>query len=150
MTRAAALDRVSNENRLPAFQKHKLLPVVRQTLLKQDLFEALLDNGMMSAVSDWLAPLPDKSLPSMEIRTTLLKILSDFPNLEQGILRQSGLGKAVMYLLKHPREVKENKQRAARLIREWSRPIFQLESDYSSMTREERYELDSMLNKKRR
>lgn len=53
MTRAAALDRTSNENRQPAFQKHKLLPVVRQTLLKYDLFEALLDNGMMSAVSDW-------------------------------------------------------------------------------------------------
>ena len=60
MTRAAALDRASNENRQPAFQKHKLLPAVRRILLKQDLFEVMLDNGMMSAVSDWLAPLPDK------------------------------------------------------------------------------------------
>ncbi|KAI6230615.1 TFIIS N-terminal domain-containing protein [Aphelenchoides fujianensis] len=167
MTRAAEDDRKSNEQRQPAFQKQKLLPVVKQTLLRVDWFEALLDNGMMSAVSEWLAPLPDKSLSSLEIRTTLLKILHDFPNLEQGILRQSGLGKAVMYLLKHPRESKENKLRAAKLIREWSRPIFQvspplvllcslvclqLESDYTSMSREKRYERDfnQMKKKKRR
>ncbi|KAI6209946.1 IWS1-like protein [Aphelenchoides besseyi] len=150
MMRAANQDRTSNESRQPAFQKQKLLPLVRQTLLKADFFEALLDNGMMSAVSEWLAPLPDKSLPSLEVRTTLLKILSDFPNLEQGILRQSGLGKAVMYLLKHPRESKENKLKAAKLIREWSRPIFQLESDYTSMSREERYERDTQQNTRKR
>ncbi|KAI6172986.1 IWS1-like protein [Aphelenchoides besseyi] len=107
MMRAANQDRTSNESRQPAFQKQKLLPL------------ALLDNGMMSAVSEWLAPLPDKSLPSLEVRTTLLKILSDFPNLEQGILRQSGLGKA-------------------------------LESDYTSMSREERYERDTQQNTRKR
>ena len=90
----------------------------------------MLDNGMMTAITNWLAPLPDKSLPSLEIRTTLLKILNDFPNIEQGVLRTSGLGKAVMYLLKHPREVKENKLKASKLIREWSRPIFQVQSAF--------------------
>lgn len=126
MARAADADRKSNERRQPAFQKQKLLPVVRRTLVKLDLFESLLDNGMMSALSDWLAPLPDKSLASLEIRTTFLKILESYPRLEQGILRVSGLGKAVMLLLKHPKETKENKQRAAKLIRDWSRPIFQV------------------------
>ncbi|CAD5230505.1 unnamed protein product [Bursaphelenchus okinawaensis] len=142
MARAANADRASNEVRQPAFQKQKLLPIVRKTLMKTDLFEALLDNGMMSALSDWLAPLPDKSLPSLEIRTSFLKILESYPRLEQGILRQSGLGKAVMLLFKHPKEIKENKVRAAKLIRDWSRPIFQLDTNYTSMTREERYELD--------
>lgn len=52
----------------PAIQKRKMLPLVRSTLLKSDLFETLLDNGMMSAVSEWLAPLPDKSLPALEVR----------------------------------------------------------------------------------
>lgn len=33
------------------------------------------DNGMMNVISEWLAPLPDKSLPALEIRTDLLKIL---------------------------------------------------------------------------
>lgn len=110
----------------PAFQKRKMLKVVRTTLLRMDLFEALLDNGMMSAISDWLAPLPDKSLPSLEVRSTLLKILEGYPPLDQGILKQSGLGKAVMFLFKHPKELQENKIIASKLIREWSRPIFQV------------------------
>ena len=90
------------------------------------MFEALIENGMMSAVSDWLSPLPDKSLPALEIRTELLKLLQDFARLDQGVLKQSGLGKAVMMLFKHPKETKQNKELAAKLIRAWSRPIFQV------------------------
>jgi hypothetical protein len=64
-----------------------MLPVVKNTLMKADLFEAMLDNGfsiqhfdmmaqssnslegMITAISEWLAPLPDKSLPALEIRS---------------------------------------------------------------------------------
>ncbi|VDO80003.1 unnamed protein product [Heligmosomoides polygyrus] len=93
-----------------------------------EMLEAMIEGGMMSAVSEWLAPLPDKSLPALEIRTELLKILQGFGNLDQGVLKQSGLGRAVMLLYKHPRETKENKAMAAHIIREWSRPIFQVGS----------------------
>lgn len=55
-----------------------------------------------------------------------MKILQSYPRLDQGILKQSGLGKAVMFLFKHPKEIRENKSIAAKLIREWSRPIFQV------------------------
>lgn len=106
------------------------------------MLEAMIDGGMMSAVSEWLAPLPDKSLPALEIRTELLKILSGFGNLDQGVLKQSGLGRAVMLLYKHPRETKENKAMAANIIREWSRPIFQLDTDFRSVSREERVQRD--------
>ncbi|KAI1723029.1 TFIIS helical bundle-like domain-containing protein [Ditylenchus destructor] len=139
---AANEDRVSNQDKRPAIQKRKLLPMVRSMLLKADLFETLLDNGMMSSISEWLAPLPDKSLPALEVRSTLLKILESYPRLEQGILKQSGLGKAVMFLFKHPKETKENKTIAAKLIREWSRPIFQLDTDFRSVSREERLQRD--------
>lgn len=50
------------------------------------MLEAMIEGGMMSAVSEWLAPLPDKSLPALEIRTELLKILQGFGNLDQVIL----------------------------------------------------------------
>ncbi|KAK0404144.1 hypothetical protein QR680_017309 [Steinernema hermaphroditum] len=138
MQDAANQDRVANAERKPALKKRKLLAAVKQTLLRADLFDTLLDNHMMSAVSEWLAPLPDKSLPALEIRTTLLKILQGYGRLEQGILKQSGLGKAVMLLYKHPRETKENRDMANKLIREWARPIFQLDTDMRSLDKDER------------
>ena len=50
--------------------------------LQADMAEAMIENGVLSAVSEWLAPLPDKSLPALEIRTTMLKILRSFGRLE--------------------------------------------------------------------
>ncbi|VDN03445.1 unnamed protein product [Thelazia callipaeda] len=146
-------DRHSNMERLPALQKRKMLSSVKAMLLKHDLMEAVIGelvivnviwpyNGMMNVISEWLAPLPDKSLPALEIRTDLLKILQDFSRLEPGTLKQSGLGRAVMLLYKHPRETKENKALAARLISDWARPIFQLDTDFRSMTKDERIKRD--------
>ncbi|KAK5966763.1 hypothetical protein GCK32_000502 [Trichostrongylus colubriformis] len=142
MKNAAKDDRHSNTERKPALKKRKMLHDVKMMLLRMDMLEAMIDGGMMSAVSEWLAPLPDKSLPALEIRTELLKILSGFGNLDQGVLKQSGLGRAVMLLYKHPRETKENKAMAAQIIREWSRPIFQLDTDFRSVSREERLQRD--------
>lgn len=152
MKNAAKDDRHSNAERKPALKKRKMLHDVKMMLLRVEMLEAMIEGGMMSAVSEWLAPLPDKSLPALEIRTELLKILQGFGNLDQGVLKQSGLGRAVMLLYKHPRETKENKAMAAHIIREWSRPIFQLETNFSSVSREERVQrdLDHMSSIKKR
>lgn len=44
---------------------------------RQDLKETFIDSGVMSAIKEWLSPLPDRSLPALKIREELLKILQE-------------------------------------------------------------------------
>uniref|UniRef100_A0A1I7UNK3 IWS1-like protein n=1 Tax=Caenorhabditis tropicalis TaxID=1561998 RepID=A0A1I7UNK3_9PELO len=144
MKHAAKSDRNANVERKPAFQKIKMLPEVKAAMLRAGIVEVLIENGFMSALSEWLAPLPDKCLPALDIRINILKLLHNprFWKLDRSTLKQSGLGKAVMMLYKHPNETKENKAIANKLIGEWARPIYHLDTDYSTVSRHEREERD--------
>ncbi|MEQ2178040.1 hypothetical protein GOODEAATRI_009843, partial [Goodea atripinnis] len=84
--------------------------------LRQDLKETFIDSGVMSAIKEWISPLPDKSLPALRIREELLRILQELPNVSQETLKHSGIGRAVMFLYKHPKESRANKDLALKLI----------------------------------
>ena len=95
------------------------------------------------------------------------------PSLNSDLLKQSGIGKAVMMLYRHPKETRKNKEKAGKLISklvhvtassvilhsccccqdDWARPIFGLTSDLKTLSREERenrdYELLSAAARRR-
>ncbi|XP_014669366.1 PREDICTED: protein IWS1 homolog [Priapulus caudatus] len=150
MKEAAEEDRVLNREKKPAVKKLKMLPIVLQHLNKADLQMPLLDAGVLTAIADWFMPLPDRSLCHLQIREGFLKVLESFPAVDQHLLKTSGVGRAVMLLYKHPRETKDNRFKAGKLINEWARPIFNLASNFKSMSREEREQRDYQQMPKRR
>lgn len=151
MKEAAEEDVMLNGAKQAATKKLKMLPSVLRHLHKADLQMTFLDLGVLNILKEWISPLPDGSLPHLQIREGLLKVLAEFPPMDGRALKMSGIGKAVMYLCRHPKETRENKKVAGKLINDWARPIFGVTSNFKSLSREEREERDYQnMSKKRR
>ncbi|XVF52293.1 hypothetical protein PTKIN_Ptkin05aG0007200 [Pterospermum kingtungense] len=113
-----------NRQGKPAINKLKKLPLLTEVLSKKQLQPEFLDHGVLTLLKNWLEPLPDGSLPNINIREAILKILTDFPiDLEQHDrreqLKRSGLGKVIMFLSKSDEETTSNRKLAKDLVDKW-------------------------------
>ncbi|GAQ80683.1 hypothetical protein KFL_000590360 [Klebsormidium nitens] len=138
MAEAAESDAESNRAGRPALKKLQMLPNVVATLSNKKLQMKLLQQGVLIALKQWLEPLPDRSLPNIAIRTAILRVLSGMPidTSEPDVrdwLKDSYLGRVVMFLSRLPDETADNRAVARDLVDKWSRPIFKKSTNYEEL-----------------
>ncbi|KAI8377608.1 uncharacterized protein BYT42DRAFT_350360 [Radiomyces spectabilis] len=133
---AAEEDAIANGKRKPAVAKLKLLQEVVGMLTNKHWQDSILDNQLLDAIRLWLEPLPDRSLPSLDIQTEMLDILDKLP-IASDHLRESGVGKIVYFYTKSPRIETPVKRKADQLVAKWSRLVIKRSENY----RERRHEL---------
>ncbi|KAF5095159.1 hypothetical protein D0Z03_001898 [Geotrichum reessii] len=129
MRTAAIEDAECVRNGTPAMSKLKLLPEVKDVLRKGSLADTILDNNLLEAVRIWLEPLPDASLPAYEIQKELFSALDRLP-IKTIHLRESGLGKVVIFYQKSKRPQLNIKRTVDKLVGDWTRPIMGRSDNY--------------------
>ncbi|KTW28100.1 hypothetical protein T552_01961 [Pneumocystis carinii B80] len=129
MRQAAIEDAQANAEKRPATQKLKMLLEVEDALRKTSFTDSILDNNLLEVVRIWLEPLPDKSLPALNIQKVLFSALSRLP-IQTEHLRESGVGKVVLFYKQSKKPDPLIKKQADQLISEWSRPIIKRSSNY--------------------
>lgn len=129
MVTAADDDEEANRLKKPATNKLKLLPKVVATLQKNHLQQSILDNNLLEGVKRWLEPLPDKSLPALNIQHQFFQILERM-TIDTISLKMSGLGKVVVFYSLCTRVEPKIKRSAEHLIEIWSRPVLKRSSSY--------------------
>jgi len=107
---------------------------------RTSLAESVVDNGLLEAVKRWLEPLPDRSLPAVNIQRELFSILRNVSHtdsyashpklmemyqlpIETSTLKSSGLGKVVYFYTKCKRVEPFITRMASQLVSDWMRPI---------------------------
>jgi transcription factor SPN1 len=130
MVQAIQEDIQANADGKPALAKLRLLPQVTNTLRKSHLEGLILDNQLLSVIKDWLEPLPDKSLPALNIQRALFSILVGLPSIEKDLLKESHIGQIVLFYSRCARVDKAISRTADQLVTAWMRPILQRSRDW--------------------
>jgi len=130
MNNAADEDIKANQEKQPATAKLKLLSEAMETLRKSSLAQSMIDNNLLDAVRRWLEPLPDKSLPTLNIQRELFHVIRKMEFIDSSVLKESGLGRIVLFYTKCRRVTPDIQRMADELVSAWSRPIIKRSASY--------------------
>jgi len=146
MLHAADEDERANRNKLPATAKLRLLKEVMETLRKYvlpchfisfsffvtraSLSESMIDNNLLEGVRRWLDPLPDTSLPALNIQRELFAVIRKMEFIDGPVLKESGLGRLIIFYTKCKRVTPDIAHIANQLVSTWSRPIIKRSASY--------------------
>ncbi|PWW74821.1 hypothetical protein C7212DRAFT_326406 [Tuber magnatum] len=131
MIGAADRDQEAIVNGQQAVHKLAMLEEVKDILQRPNLMATAMDNNLLEAMRRWLEPLPNKALPAYGIQKVMFEIMGKM-KITTEYLRESGIGKVVMFYTKDKRPQLHIKREANRLVRDWSRPILGRSDDYHS------------------
>lgn len=122
-------DRIQVQRNKPATKKLGLLPKVERTVMKAVMQESFIKEGGLNLLSHWLRPMPETNMiPNLKIRSVIFRALESFEeNFSEGIelnaLKESEIGKTVLFYYKLPQETRENRQRCSQLCQRWLNTI---------------------------
>lgn len=123
------------ESGQPALNKLRMIPEVKRMFIRHEYREAFLDRMVLAVFKCWLEPMADAALPNIEIRSTLLDILSGFrvdSSWVERLENSQGLGRIINYLSvkdEHP----PNQLAAKKLLKAWSRPFYNANNDFHDL-----------------
>ncbi|TRM64348.1 hypothetical protein BD626DRAFT_430022 [Schizophyllum amplum] len=131
MREAVEEDKMASKSGLPAVAKLRLLPVAMDTLRKASLAQSIIDNNLLQQVREWLEPHhPDPSLPALNIQRELFGALRKMDFIDASVLKESGLGKVVVFYTRCKRVTPEIQRIAGELYTQWARPIMKRSASY--------------------
>jgi transcription factor SPN1 len=90
----------------------------------------MIDNNLLEGVKRWLEPLPDRSLPALNIQREFFSILRKMEFIDSAVLKESGLGRIVLFYTKCKRVTPDITRIAHELVSTWSRPIIKRSASY--------------------
>ena len=152
---ATEQDRESVTAGRPAVHKLRMLKEMTAKLKEVDLHEVFLRHGLLKVLAQWLALLPDHNLPNTTVRTAVIDAVRSLP-IETDLtdrkeeLKRSGLGRMIMFLSGLPEETPANRKKCKDLVEKWSRPVYELSSQYRDLRQEVEVEEDRPKKKKRK
>jgi len=89
-----------------------------------------MDNNLLEGVRRWLEPLPDRSLPALNIQRDFFPVLKKMEYIDGSVLKESGLGRIVLFYTKCKRVTSDIQRIANDLVSTWSRPIIKRSASY--------------------